>query len=324
MRSIKQKKNLILGVVILLLVLVVIYSGFRIIQPTVFLPEDETSTKTIERNGKKYFPKQDITTFLVLGIDQEGPVKDSGSYNNDGENDVVMLAIFDETEKTYSVIALNRDTMLEIPTIGLGGKPADKIYGQLALSHTYGSGLKDSCELTKKTVSDFLYGVEIDYYISLNMDAIGILNDAVGGVTVNVTDDFSAIDPTITKGKITLNAEQALEFVRTRKDVGDQMNVSRMSRHEEYIKGFLSALDKKLDNNSSFAIDVYESISDYAVTDCSVNALATLVSRLSDYEFREIVTPEGENVKGESYMEFHVDEEKLDELIIRTLYDEKQ
>ncbi len=324
MRTRKQKNNLILGVVILLLMLVVIYSGFRILQPTVFYPENETSTKTIERNGKKYFPKQDITTFLILGIDQEGPVKDSGSYNNDGENDVVMLAVFDETDKTYSIISLNRDTMLEMPTLGLGGKPADEIYGQLALSHTYGSGLKDSCELTKRTVSEFLYGVEIDYYVSLNMDAIGILNDAVGGVTVNVTDDFSAIDPTITKGKITLNAKQALEFVRTRKDVGDQMNVSRMSRHEEYMKGFLSALDKKLDQSSSFAFDVYEDVSDYAVTDCSMNVLATLVSRFSDYALKEIVTPEGENVKGNTYMEFHVDEDKLDALIIRMLYDEKK
>ncbi len=324
MKSPEQKKNLILSVAILLLVLVVIYSGFRIMQPTVFSPEDETSTKTIERDGKKYFPKQDITTFLILGIDQEGPVKDSGSYNNDGENDVVLLAIFDETDKTYSVISLNRDTMLEMHTLGVGGKPAGKVFGQLALSHTYGSGLEDSCELTKKTVSEFLYNVEIDYYISLNMDAIGILNDAVGGVTVNVTDDFSSIDPTITKGEITLNAKQALEFVRTRKDVGDQMNISRMARQEEYIKGFFASLDKKLNESSGFALDVYESVSDYAVTDCSVSVLATLVNRFSDYELGEMVTPTGENVMGDQYMEFHIDEKQLDELIIKMLYDEKK
>jgi hypothetical protein len=32
------------------------------------------------------------------------------------------------------------------------------------------------------------------------------------------------------------------------------------------------------------------------------------------------VSPEGENVLGEKYYEFHVDEEKLDELIVRLFY----
>ena len=41
----------------------------------------------------------------------------------------------------------------------------------------------------------------IDYYFSMNMDAISILNDAVGGVTVEVTDDFSQVDATIGKGQ---------------------------------------------------------------------------------------------------------------------------
>ena len=59
-----------------------------------------------------------------------------------------------------------------------------------------------------------------NYYISMNMDAIAILNDAVGGVTVNVTDDFSAVDPSITKGEVTLKGDQALTFIQTRKDVG--------------------------------------------------------------------------------------------------------
>lgn len=324
MRKQIDTKNLILGVIILLLVLVVIYSGLQILKPTVFSNGDTTtSSKTIIRDGVKYFPRQDISIFLIMGIDETGPVKDSGSYNNEGEADMVMLAIFDETAKTYDVLCLNRDTMLEMQVLGLGGKPAGTTVAQLAISHSFGSGLEDSCENTRNAVSDFLYGIPIDYYLSLNMDAIGILNDAVGGVKVTVTDDFSEIDPTITKGEVVLNAEQALKFVQTRKGLGDQMNLSRMDRHKEYAKGFLSALRAKLEGSDSFVLHAYNDVKDYMVTDCSFDTLTSLVSRYADYELDEIVTPAGENVAGERYMEYHVDEELLDELILRLFYAKK-
>lgn len=316
-------KNIALLLAVLILLLVVVYSAFRIIDGDDSLQPETTSTKTIERDGKQYFPRQDITVFLIMGIDKEGRVESSGSYNNDGAADVVALAVFDEKDETYTLLCLNRDTMLTMPVLGIGGKPAGTTVAQLALSHTYGSGLQDSCLNTKKAVSDFLYGLHIDYYVSVNMDAIAILNDAVGGVTVNVTDDFSDIDPTITKGKVTLNAEQALNFVRTRQGLGDQMNVSRMERHKEYLNGFFTALGTKIDQSDTFVLSTYRNVSDYMVSDCTPDTLAALTTRYYNYTLKEIVSPEGENRKGEEYMEFYADEKSLDKLILRLFYAEK-
>ena len=71
----------------------------------------------------------------------------------------------------------------------------------------------------------------INGYLSLNMGGVGILVDLMEGITVKVTSDFSAVDPALTEGQtITMNGEQALEFVRTRKDVDDQTNLARMGR----------------------------------------------------------------------------------------------
>jgi LCP family protein required for cell wall assembly len=280
-------------------------------------------SKTITRNGVDYYPRQDITVFLILGIDEFGPVEASNSYNNKGEADVVLLAILDQTAETYSVLALNRDTMMDVRVLGLGGKYAGTYFEQLALSHTYGSGLEDSCENTKKTVSDFLNGIYIDYYLAMNMDAIGILNDAVGGVKVNVTDDFSSVDPSIKMGEMVLRGEQALHFVRLRKDVGVQLNVARMERQREYMDGFVEALRAKLDESDTFTMDVYETVSPYIVTDCSANVLSMLLNRFSEYTLQEIVSPEGENVLTQKYYEFYVDEKKLDELILRLFYVKK-
>ncbi len=317
-------KDLVFLGLTLILVLVMLYSGLRILESTVFHTGQESEgnhvSKTITRNGQDYFPRQDITVVMVLGIDQFGPVEDSGSYQNRGAADMDILLIFDETNKQINVLHLNRDTMLNIPVLGIGGKQAGSYYGQLALAHTYGSGLSDSAENSRKAISDFLYGLQIDYYVAMNMDAITILNDAVGGVTVNVTDDFSAVDPSIQKGQMHLMGQQAINFVRTRKDVGDQLNLSRIERHKAYLEGFADAFRAKQEEDAGFVLTAYEQVSPYLVTDLSANAVSGMMDRYANFEINEIVSPKGENRVGEEFMEFYVDEAALDELILRLFY----
>lgn len=316
-------KNAAYFAVILILVLVFLISGLRILESTVFSQDstqETTGRKTIIRDGVEYFPRQDITVLLVMGIDMEGPVEDSGYHRNEGSADMVALMIFDEASKDCSILYLNRDTMLNMPVLGIDGRPAGTSFAQLALSHTYGNGLETSCENTRKTVSDFLYGIQIDYYISMHMDAISLLNDAVGGVTVHVTEDFSKVDPTIPMGKVTLRGKQAMNYVRTRKEVGDQLNISRIQRQKDYIEGFTEAFRNSTETDKNFLVKTYEQITPYLVSDCSVNTVSGMLSRYEGYEIRRFVTPEGENVLGREYYEFHVDEEKLDQLILELFY----
>lgn len=323
MKKIKNAKDIAYFSVILILVLVMLFSGLQILESTVFAPDrgngEELVSKKITRNGIDYFPRQDITVVLIMGVDKYGQVTHSGSYNNEGAADMVALMMFDETHKTYTVVGLNRDTMVDMPVLGIGGKVAGSQNAQLALAHTQGSGLEDSCENVRKTVSDLLYGLNIDYYISMNMDAISALNDAVDGVTVTVTEDFSRVDPTITMGEVTLRGQQAINYVRTRKEVGDQLNISRMKRQEDYIKSFLQALRAKAES-SSFAMSTYEQISPYIVTDMSTTVFSSMLQRYTEYEFAQILTPEGQNILTEKYYEFHLDEKKLDELILELFY----
>lgn len=324
----KHLKDLLFFGAALLLLVIMLYSGFRILESTVFyrapVAVEESGTKTIVRDGVSYFPKQDMTVVMVLGIDRYGPAEPSVGYTNRGAADVVMLLAFDEKNEVINVLHLNRDSMVDMPVLGFGGKQAGTLHGQLALSHTYGTGVEDSCENTRKTVSNLLYGLQIDHYVSLNMDAISLINDAVGGVSVNVTEDFSSVDPSITQGEVTLKGDQALNFIRTRKDVGDQLNVSRMQRQREYINGFSTALRQRQKQDSNFMMDVYQQIQPYMVTDCTINAVNGMSSRYSDYAIGEVVIPAGENVVGEEYMEFHLDEEALDEVILRLFYAPKK
>ena len=320
----QQRIRAFIVVAALILVGIVLYSGLRYLESTVFYKEQpepvRQSTRTITRDGVDYYPRQDITTLLFMGIDEYVPAQDSMSYNNPGESDVVLLVVFDEAEKDYNILALNRDTMVEMPILGLGGKRAGTKVAQLALSHTYGSGLQDSCENVKETLSMLLGDSFVDYYISMNMDAIAILNDAVGGVTVTVEEDFSDVNSGITKGILTLRGEQALDYVRVRKNLGDQKNITRMKRQEEYVNGFLTALSGKSDGNTDFLLTVYEQLAPYLETDCSFNTFSALMERYQGFTLGDTMTPEGENIIVNGFYEFHLDEAKMDALILELFY----
>ena len=328
MKKHKLTKDIVFFSIILILVLVILYSGLQILESTILNHGQGTEvtvpSKTITVNGIEYFPRQDITVVLVMGIDRYGPVESSGFYTNTGAADVDILMIFDDAQQKVNMLYLNRDTMLEMPVLGIGGRPAGTLFGQLALAHTYGSGLEDSCENTRQAISDFLGGIRIDYYVSMNMDTIAILNDAVGGVTVNVTEDFSAVDPTIQLGEMTLMGQQAINYVRTRKDVGDQLNLTRIERQKDYIRGFSEALRIKCDADSDFLLSTYGEVEPYIVTDCSGKVLSSLLNKYAAYEVGQILSPKGENVMGEKYFEFYVDQDDLMDLVLELFYAPKQ
>lgn len=312
----------------LILIFVMLYSGLQILGSTVLqnkgAPVATGAGKTVVYEGAEYYPRQDITVVMLLGIDEEGPVVESAAYNNSGGADMITLLIFDQKTQTCDLLVLNRDSMVEMPVLGLTGKPAGTLYGQLALSHTYGRGLEDSCENTRTTVSDMLLGAQIDYYFSMNMDGIAILNDAVGGVEVTVRDDFSAVDPTLVMGqKVHLNSQQAVHYLRSRQGVGTGLNMSRMERHKEYMRGFVALLKENLRDDPLYASQLLAQVEAYSVTDCSTTVLNRLASDYGDYTLGRILSPEGENVLGEEFYEFHLDEKALEKLAIELFFDKK-
>lgn len=317
-------KSVLYVLIFLLLVAGLIFSGLRFLESTVYSGNsdevNEWENKTLVIDGVEYFPRQDITVVMLLGIDEEGPVLSSGSYRNHGEADAVMLLILNHADDRIDMLCLNRDTMVQMPVLGIDGRVSGTAYAQLALSHTYGEGLEDSCENTQKTIEALLNNIVIDHYIAMNLDGITIVNDAVGGVTVTITDDFSEVDSSLEMGEITLFGQQALTYVQTRKEIGNQLNISRMERHREYMDGLLKAIKEKTAEDDAFATQLYEQVSDYIVTDCSVNVISGMMNRCVDYTLGEIITPAGENVLSKEYYEFYVNEEELNKLVLRLFY----
>ena len=287
--------------------------------------EQHFGEETVIYNGQEYVLKNNVETFLVMGLDKFEGTGLSDSYNNDKQADFLMLVVFDNDTKKCSAIHINRDTMADIDILGVAGDKIDVVKKQIALAHTYGNGKNVSCQNTADAVSRLLNDVKVNHYISLSLDSVGVFNDLVGGVEVTVLDDFSGIDDTLIKGqKITLNSKQALNYVKERYGMEDSTNVTRMNRQKQYLEALYAKTQEKMEADSEFVVKATTKMADYIISDRSVTQLQEIGKKLNEYEFCGFLGIEGESKKGKEFIEFYPDADSIDKLVIDLFYQVKK
>ena len=279
--------------------------------------------ETFSFNGQDYVRKSDLETVLVLGLDKFES-DEEGAYNNNKQADFLMLFVMDSSEETCKVIHLNRDAMVEMNILGVAGNKVGTVTKQLALSHTYGNGREVSCRNTANAVSNMLLGAEIDHYVSVTMDAVGVYNDFIGGVTVEILDDFTEVDASLVKGEsITLTGEQALRYVRSRYGLDDPSNAARMNRQKQYLEAVHTKTSQLIAEDTTFVAKAALTVADYIVSDCSGNKLESLIQTISEYEIESVLDMTGETVMGEEFLEFYPDKESIEKIVVECFYELK-
>ncbi|ARW00474.1 LCP family protein [Bacillus subtilis] len=192
---------------------------------------------------KEFDPKKDSFTVLLLGIDSRNS---KGETVDDARSDANVLVTFNRKNKSATMLSIPRDSYVNIPGYG---------YDKFTHAHAYG-GVK----LSAKTVENLL-DIPVDYVIESNFDAFKDVVDELNGVSINVESEkiVNQIKKD-TKGKVilktgvqTLNGEEALAYVRTRKADTD---FQRGQRQMEV----LNAIIKKSKSLSS--IPAYDDIVD--------------------------------------------------------------
>lgn len=279
--------------------------------------------EAVFREGKYYIPRKNLQTILLMGLDKFEYSQSSLAYTNKMQSDFLMLLVIDNDAKTIQGLHLNRDTMTQIRRIGFGGSEAGTFVGQLALAHTFGSGGSDSCLNAVRAVSNLLDGVAVDHYLTLTMDAVSVINDAVGGVGLTLKEDMTALNPMWEEGaEITLLGEDSLKFVRARMQVGDGLNASRMKRQEQYLNAFYEKLMEKNREDDDFLGKVLLKVNDDFQSDLTVTQLDKLGQLLAECELEPFQSIAGKTVEGEEFYEFHVDEEDLQRTVLSLFYKE--
>lgn len=276
---------------------------------------------SLSYQGQDYIPRYNVETFLVMGLDKFEMPTETTNYYNDQQADFLTLFVFDHEAKTYSAIHIDRDTMVEMDVLGVTGEKTATVTQQIALSHTYGNGLQVSCENTRKCVSNLLFDTKVDHYLSVTMEAVSILNDMVGGVEVEVLDDFTGIDDTLVKGEtVTLKGEQALRYVRTRYGMDDSTNRTRMLRQQQYMAKLFEKTSACVKNDDTFIFNVAQETGEYLVTDQPIDQLQRMFEQMSSYTFTEIRAMDGSYFDDNRFIEFYPDEDSIKKIIVDLFY----
>ena len=320
----KKRRRLIVSVIILSIVVIL---GMMIwkqwneqkMAETVTDTDDENSD-IITHNGKKYKYNADIRTLLFLGVDKEEKVSLENQPGKGGQADTILLLVLNDKEKTAQIVEISRDTMTSIDIYDISGEKLASEEAQIALQYAYGNSTRKSCQLMKNTVSNLLYKVQIRNHISLNVDGIKQVVDAIGGVEITVPEDYSRIDPLFVKdAKVTLNGTQAEKYVRYRDHDVAGSNDDRMERQNQFMKALLEQIRSGKIGKSSVDNLMKSSAIGYLDTDLTVEQL----KKLADYTFSdEIVQLQGEMKSGEMHDEFYVNDDELYDLVLKTFYKE--
>lgn len=171
-----------------------------------------SAAKTETASGKKLVSDMG-TNYLLIGSDARPGETASRS-------DVIQLVHVPRDRKDVWIIHFPRDLYVPIPGHGEGKINAAYAYGQ--------------SPLLVETIQD-LVGVKIDHVAKTDFEGFKNLTDALGGVTV--TNQHAS--PEYPAGKLELDGDEALAYVRERKTLAEG-DISRGQRQQAWLKAMMA------------------------------------------------------------------------------------
>ena len=288
--------------------------------------ESEEDGKSIIYKGEKYCYNENNISILCMGIDTSLSQTGEDNIGENGQADTLVLAVLDSETGKLTLINISREAMVDVNKYNVEGQFLGTEKMQICLAYAYGDGKETSCENTVEAVSRLMYGMPIDAYAAIDYNGIGVLNDAVGGVTVEVLEDLTYKDPQLKLGStVTLKGKQAQRYVRSRDTELLESNNLRMARQKQYMLAFLKKAIETVKSNPGAVLSLYRAAGDYMVTDIGSAEAAYLASLVLNTRISEdaLCSVPGEVILGEVYAEFIPDDEALYELILNVFYEKE-
>lgn len=269
--------------------------------------------------GYKYRYNDNITSILCMGIDKDTLNKVGGEVGTGGDADSIFVIALDISSGKSKLVNISRDTMTDIGIYSTSGSYIGEKKAQIALAYAYGNGRDTSCHNELVAVRQLLYNVPINSYLSLDMQGIGAINDAMGGITVISPETIGEFK---TGETYTLMGSMAQSYVRARSHATLEGNNLRMERQKSYLESFGSSLVTKTKSDLMTPINIFNTASPYICTDIDANKVAYLAYNAvrGNYNGFEIKTIPGKNKKGKTYAEYYVDETKCFEMFLDVYY----
>ncbi|MGO2267579.1 MAG: LCP family glycopolymer transferase [Vagococcus salmoninarum] len=288
-------KKIFLSILSVMLVIVLAIVGygakvyFDIKGTATGIQEEVARPKSSLRDKKVELGKGDAFSVLLLGLD-------TGDLGRDeqGRSDTMLVATVNPKSNKTTLVSLSRDTYTEI----IGQGTVDK------LNHAYAFG---GAEMAIASVENLLQ-IPIDHYVTINMKGLKELVDAVDGVSVENTLEFSQDGFDFPLGTLQLDGEAALAFSRMR-DQDPKGDYGRQDRQRKIINSIV----KKSISLSTLTgyTDILKAIENNMKTDLSWDNMLDLQKKYKasfDNMEMEALVGEGVMIDGVSYQQIPAEE----------------
>ncbi|CEI81183.1 transcriptional regulator LytR [Oceanobacillus oncorhynchi subsp. incaldanensis] len=268
-RSRKRKKwPFIVGGIILFFILVVGGGAFFVwnqvgkVVESMHSPLERDNDPERQDEINRLYSDSDAVNILLLGVDErDGDV---------GRSDTMILLSLNPRTDSMLMLSIPRDTYVNIPDRGM-----DKINHAYAFGEAAQTG--GGTELSVETVEE-AFDLPIHSYVRVNMEGFQQGIDALGGVTVQNSTAFSQDGHDFSEGNLTLNGEEALSYIRMRKEDsrGD------MGRNERQRNVIVAAMDEAASFSSiTKAGNILDILGNNVQTDLDMKRLQTLFTDYS-------------------------------------------
>lgn len=206
---------------------------------------------------------------LLVGVDKNGN-DDNTDFTR---TDTIMLISADTKTGEMELLSIPRDSRVKI---------RDK-FDKVNHAHAFGG-----IELTMQTLRQFL-GLDIDYYVQVNYQALINIVDALGGVDYDVPEGIN-----IHKGKVKihpgpnhLDGNEVMWYLRTR-NIYNNGDIGRVNTQQAFVKAMVDEMVKKSKNmNLMTFISNYIK---YVKTNLPMSAMLDLAGHIDSFSSDKMST----------------------------------
>ena len=333
-RNRTSKRRIILAVVIALIAILLFWLLLRFVFDRTDLDEqfgdtgdwggDDIEETYIGIGDKEYVSLDDLDTYLLIGTDGGG--ENLGEALQGDLADFLMLLVVDNTTEKFAFYTIDRNSMVDMEISDETGEYTSYATQQICLSHWYGENEDLRNQNTVNSVSALLGDLEIDNYFTINMEDIGRVNNAIGGVEVTIDTDMTAVDPAFEEGAtIVLDDKQAEEFTRARMALADDSNAARMARQEQYLEHAYAKIIGQFRENPEYINEMFDLLEDCIESDGSSKEVSVAVNHMMQYENQGFIKFSGETKKndtlgdGVEHEEFYPEDDSILEGLMKVI-----
>ncbi len=283
--NIKRKSKIIALIISMLLMVIYGLFTFYAFGTMSFLNKVTTGG----RNEKAAAVTREPFNVYISGIDKDGSIK------TEGLSDVNMLLTVNPKTGKVLLTSIPRDYYVQF---------TDGHYEKL--THTGAVGIDE----TVKTAENLL-DTDINYYIKVNFSTLTGLVNAIGGITVDSTEDFygmpfNGTQHHFVKGENKLDGGDALIFARTRMAFSDGDN-TRIGNQQLVAEAIL----KKMTGSATLLLKydkILDAIAPYMETNFTKHEIKSLIkmqlARQVDWQYETYkLTGHDDNVGGAYVMD---------------------